>query len=197
MVWMVVIAGVTVAWQIVRLQQTDWLWYPYDYAGRLVILGLLAIDPTLRAAIFRRDRLKISLAIVINWGLLLIPGLWLVRVLTNAGGAVLPDLRLGFYPMIHGPLYLFDMSFGLVLTAFHEEFCFRRAVPFALARLGNGTVNNIASALLFGAFHWWTGIPNMVYAAVFGIIALAIYRRSGVLWPIIAIHYIADFVALS
>jgi membrane protease YdiL (CAAX protease family) len=192
---MIGIAGATVAWQIIRLQQSDWLWYPFDYAGRLVILGLLAVHPTLRASLFRRERLKISLAIVINWGLALIPILFLTRLVAFGIATLLPDLRVGFYPVIHGPLYLFDMTFGIALVAAHEELCFRRAIPLALSGLGNGAANNIASAVLFGAFHWWLGIPTMIEAAVFAVVALAVYRRSGALWPLMVIHYIADFVA--
>jgi membrane protease YdiL (CAAX protease family) len=194
---MIAIAGVDTAWQTARLQQTDWLWYPYDYAGRLLILGLLALDPALRAAVFRRERLKVSLAVVINWGLALIPIMVLAQAFGAGIAAFLPDLRLGFYPEIHGPLYLFDMSFGLALVAVHEELCFRRAIPFALGKLGDGALSNLASAALFGAFHWWTGIANMFVAAVFGIVALKITRRSGAIWPVMVIHFLADAWYLS
>ena len=99
-VWLVAIAGVDITWQIARLQQTDWRWYPYDYAGRLLILGLFAIDPAMRATVFRRERLKISLAVVINWGLALIPIMILAQAFGTVIATFLPDLRLGFYPAI-------------------------------------------------------------------------------------------------
>jgi hypothetical protein len=196
-VWIVAISGVEIAWQVGRLHQTNWLWYPYDYAGRLLILGLLAIDPSLRAKVFRHERLKISLAIVINWGLALIPITWLTQALAEGLATFLPDLRLSFYPAIHGPLYFFDMPFGIALVAVHEELCFRRAVPFALGKLGDGAANNLASAVLFGVFHWWAGLPTMIVAAVFGIVALKITRQSGALWPVMVIHYLTDVWYLS
>jgi membrane protease YdiL (CAAX protease family) len=50
---------------------------------------------------------------------------------------------------------------------------------------------------LFGAFHWWTGIPNIIYATVFGIAAMWIYQRAGALWPLVVIHYLADLFAFT
>jgi hypothetical protein len=196
-VWMIAIAGATISWQIVRLQQTGWLWYPFDYAGRIVILGMLATHPVLHKVVFQRERLKVSLAIVIDRGLFLIPVLWVTRVITDVTAVFLPDTQLGFYPAINGPFYLFDVTFGIALSAIHEELCFRRAIPLALAGLGHGAANTLASAILFGAFHWWTGIPNMINAAAFGVIALAFYRGAGALWPVMVIHYVVDFVAFT
>src|SRR3569623_1382303 len=72
--WTIAAICLNVLFQIVRLQQADpptWLFW--DYAGRLAVLAVLAVNPAVRAAIYRRERLKISPAIVINWGLLLIP----------------------------------------------------------------------------------------------------------------------------
>jgi predicted Abi (CAAX) family protease len=32
----------------------------------------------------------------------------------------------------------------------------------------------------------------MIFAGVFGLFAMLLYRRSGALWPIVVIHYLAD-----
>jgi membrane protease YdiL (CAAX protease family) len=72
-----------------------------------------------------------------------------------------------------------------------------RSVPFALGKLGDGAANNLASAVLFGVFHWWAGLPTMIVAAVFGIVALKITRQSGALWPMMVIHYLTDVWYLS
>jgi hypothetical protein len=37
----------------------------------------------------------------------------------------------------------------------------------------------------------------MIFAAVFGYVAMRIYCRSGALWPIVAIHYLADLWAFT
>jgi membrane protease YdiL (CAAX protease family) len=180
--------------QIIRLQQTDpAAWLFWDYAGRLAVLAVLAADPAVRRAAYRRERLKISLAIVINWGLLLIPISCATWIAAQIYSATLPALRLGAYPRPDGWLLLFDLTAGLVLVALHEEIVFRRVMREVLAPLGDGRSMALVSALLFGAFHWWTGIPNMAAAGIFGYVAMRIYCRSGALWPLVVIHYLADF----
>jgi membrane protease YdiL (CAAX protease family) len=196
--WTIAAIGLNVLFQIIRLQQTDpSAWLFWDYAGRLAVLAVLAVDPAVRAAVYRRERLKISLAIVINWGLLLIPisiGSW---VAGHIYSAFLPQLRLGYYPRPDGWLLLFDLTAGIALTAFHEEILFRRAIRKALADLGDGRAMALVSAILFGGFHWWTGVPNMICAGVFGYVAMRIYARSGALWPLVVIHYLADLWAFA
>jgi membrane protease YdiL (CAAX protease family) len=195
-VWLVLVLGFDVAVQVIRLQQTDpAAWLFWDYTSRLGALILLAIDPDVRAMAFRRERLQISLAIVINWGLLLIPIGWGAVIAGHIWTAFLPDMRLGFYPRPEGWLRIFDLTFGIALVAWHEEIVFRRAMRLALQGLGDGRAMILVSGVLFGAYHWWTGIPNMVFAGLFGLVFMRVYCRSGALWPIMVIHYLADFWA--
>lgn len=195
--WLLMACATNVAWQIIRLQQTSTTsWLLCDYAMRLSTLALLAANPAVRKAIFGPERLRVSLAIAINWGLLLIPITWLAWIIGDAYAAFLPEFRLGFYPAPAGWLRSFDLTFGIALVAIHEELVFRRAMRMALAELGDGRAMTLVSALLFGAYHWWTGVPNMIYATIFGIVAMVIYRRVGALWPVMVIHYLADFSAL-
>src|SRR3954449_12755065 len=97
--WMVAAACAAVTSQIVRLQQTDpTAWLLWDYAGRLAALGLLAANPAVRATVYRPQCVKISLAIVINWGLLFIPIFCATSIAGRIYAAFLPELRLGTYP---------------------------------------------------------------------------------------------------
>lgn len=190
---MIVAGCATLASQIIRLQQTEpEAWLFWDYAGRLAVLALLAVNPAVRAAVYHPVPLKISLAIVINGGLLLIPISCATWIAGRIYAAYLPVFRLGFYPRPDGWLLLFDLTAGIALVALHEEIFFRRAMRLALTGFGDGTTMIVVSAVLFGAYHWWTGVPNMIFAAVFGYMAMQIYRRSGALWPIVVIHYLAD-----
>jgi membrane protease YdiL (CAAX protease family) len=192
-VWAIAAIGLNVLAQIVRLKQTDpAYWLFWDYAGRLAVLAVLAVHPSVRAAVYRRERLKISLAIVINWGLLLIPLFIAIRIAGSIYTAYLPELRLGGYPRPEGWLLLFDLTAGIALVALHEEILFRRAMRDVLASRGGGRAMAVVSGMLFGAFHWWTGIPSMVGAGIFGYVAMRIYCRSGALWPLVVIHYLAD-----
>jgi membrane protease YdiL (CAAX protease family) len=191
--WVIFAACAAVAAQVIRLQQTDpAAWIFWDYAGRLAALALLAANPAVRAAIYRSERLKISLAIVINCGLFLIPISCATWIAGNIYAAFLPVLRLGSYPRPDGWLLVFDLTIGLALVALHEEIFFRRAMRLALGGLGDGRAMILVSGVLFGAYHWWTGVPNMIGAGIFGLVAMQLYCRSGALWPIVVIHYLAD-----
>ncbi len=196
--WTIAAIGLNVLCQIMRLQQTNpasWLFW--DYAGRLAVLAMLAIHPAVRAAVYRSERLEISLAIVINWGLLFVPFFIAARIAGDIYAAHLPELRLGGYPRPDSWLLLFDLTAGIALVALHEEILFRRAMRDVLAPLGDGRVMAVVSGVLFGAFHWWTGIPSMVGAGIFGYVAMRIYCRSGALWPLVVIHYLADLWFLT
>jgi uncharacterized protein len=51
-----------------------------------------------------------------------------------------------------------------------------------------------AGSILFGAYHWWTGIGNIVEAVLIGVLLMLFYRRSGALWPVVFAHYLTDIV---
>jgi membrane protease YdiL (CAAX protease family) len=191
--WMIAATCAEVASQVFRLQQTDpSAWLFWDYVGRLAALALLAANSEVRAAVYHPQRLRISLAIVINRGLLLIPILWATWIAGHLYAAFLPTLRLGSYPRPDGWLLIFDLTIGLALVALHEEIVFRRAMRLVLGGLGEGRAMILVSGVLFGAYHWWTGVPNMIFAGVFGLVAMRVYCRSGALWPIVIIHYLTD-----
>jgi CAAX protease family protein len=61
-------------------------------------------------------------------------------------------------------------------------------------KLGSGTMMVIASALLFGSYHWSRGLGTIISAVLFGIVAMTFYLRAGVLWPLMLVHYVTDLV---
>jgi len=193
--WMIAVATVEVAFQVLRLQQTKpGVWLAIDYASRLAALALLAVDPVLRRVVYGRRPLRFRVRRLAAWSAAFVV-LHLARV--ELGPFLyqhLPDMRLGIYPRPSGLLYLFDMTVGVALVAIHEELFFRRAMRATLAGLGNETAIVAISAVLFGLHHWWTGIPNILGNLVFGILAMVFYRRSGAIWPLMVIHYLDDFV---
>jgi uncharacterized protein len=108
--WTIAAICLDVLSQVIRLQQTDpTAWLFWDYAGRLGVLAVLAADPAVRRVVYRRERLKISLAIVINWCLLLIPISWATWIAAQIYSAYLPPFRLGAYPRPEGWLLIFDL----------------------------------------------------------------------------------------
>jgi membrane protease YdiL (CAAX protease family) len=116
---------------------------------------------------------------------------WIRRTINMA----LPATLLGAYPEPHGWLQIVDDVFGLALVAYSEEMVFRRCAHHLFKTyLGDGRALVAVTSLLFGAYHWWTGIGNIVEAVIMGILLMLLYRRSGALWPVVLGHYLTDIV---
>ena len=102
---------------------------------------------------------------------------------------------LGAYPASHGWLKIVDDVFGLALVAYSEEMVFRRCARHLFETyLGDGYALVAVTSLLFGAYHWWTGIGNIVEAIIIGILLMLFYRRSAALLPAVFAHYLTDIV---
>jgi len=116
---------------------------------------------------------------------------WASRIIRNA----FPGTALGVYPRPSGWLYLLDLLLGLALVAYSEEVVFRRCASNVFQPyLGNDCTAVFATAVLFGCYHWWAGLGNMVAAAAHGILMMLFLRRCGVLWPVVLAHYLVDIV---
>jgi len=179
--------------QIVRLQQTDPLaWLAADYLMRIACLAILAAPPALRKQVYAHEWRDVHFVEMVFWALTIALFLWVTEGLWPALGALIAIPSLGGYPELHDVTRLFDLTFGLALVAVEEELLWRRAMRIALVKLGDGSRVVLVSALLFGAYHWWRGGPTIIAAAVFGALAMQFYRRTGVLWPMIVIHYFCD-----
>jgi uncharacterized protein len=85
--------------------------------------------------------------------------------------------------------------FGLALVAYSEEIIFRRCARYLFqVYLADGYVLVSVTSLLFGAYHWWAGVGNIVEAAVMGVLLMLFFQRSEALRPVILGHYVTDIV---
>jgi membrane protease YdiL (CAAX protease family) len=180
--------------QLIRLEQTDPVyWLATDYLLRIACLLILALPPALRAQVYRSEWRDAHIVETVFWVLVMGLFLWVTHRIWPIFGWLIPIPPAGGYPELHGLLQLFDLTFGLALVAVEEELLWRRAMRIALSGLGDGPRMAAISALLFGAYHWWQGGAGFAAAAVFGGLAMQFYRRTGVLWPMILLHYCTDF----
>ena len=184
-----------VASQTLRLQQSDpAIWIFWDYAGRIGTLAILAAIPSIRTAAFRREKIQIALWEAALWiaGLVLVDhylGGWIRRTIN----AALPATVLGTYPRLNGWLYFVDVVFGIALVAYSEETVFRRCARHIFKPyFGDSFGLVIVTSLLFGAYHWWTGVGNVVEAALMGVLLMLFLQRSVALWPVVLGHYLVD-----
>jgi uncharacterized protein len=197
--WFGVVLTAMVTSQIVRLHQPDaGTWIFWDYAGRLTALAMLAALPAARAVAFRSDKCQMSLWEIALWivGISFVerPSQWLSHFVNDA----FPITVLGVYPRPSGWLYFIDLVFGLALVAVSEEIIFRRCLRHVLQPyLGNGVAAISAASLVFGCYHWWAGLGNIVMATIGGALFMLMFRRSVALWPVALAHYSADLVAFT
>lgn len=196
LLWLAAALVPMIASQLMRLAQTDpagWLFW--DYAGRLGALAVLMAIPNARFAAFQHEELRYP-----QWepALKFVIGLVLVEYLfrdwlTSSINAAIPGTRLGAYPVLQGPLQVFDLVAGVALVAYHEEVVFRRVARWAFKPwLGDGSLMVLVTSLLFGAYHWWTGIGNITLAFLVGAALMLAYQRLNALWPLVVAHYLMD-----
>jgi hypothetical protein len=109
---------------------------------------------------FRWKKLQIALREAALWivGLVITEhylGGWIWRTIN----AALPATVLGTYPRLSGWLYFTDVVFGIALVAYSEEIVFRRCARHIFKiYMADGYGLVVVTSLLFGAYHWWTGL---------------------------------------
>jgi uncharacterized protein len=109
--------------------------------------------------------------------------------------AALPATIVGLYPQSHGWLHIFDSIVGIGLVAYSEEIIFRHcALSILRPYFGEGGILITMTSLLFGMYHWWTGIGNIAEAVLIGALLMLFYRKSMALWPVVLAHYLTDVV---
>lgn len=87
-----------------------------------------------------------------------------------------------------GPLMLLSLVFaGAILTPMGEEFVFRGVIANAWNRYGFWA-GVVASSLVFAVVHGLSVI--FVLAFMVGMIAAIVFRRTGSIWPGIAVHLV-------
>ena len=198
--WFLAALLLMVASQFVRLQQTDpATWIAWDYAGRIGALAVLAAIPAARSVAFKKFRLAIPWWEVALWTLaIVVADRFLGGFVGTLLGPALANTRIATYPVTTGWLHIVDIVFGLLLVAASEELLFRRCARHVLQpRFGDGVAMIVASALLFGAYHWWTGIGNIIAVTLIGAMLMTFYVRSKALWPAMLAHYVTNIVAFA
>jgi uncharacterized protein len=72
---------------------------------------------------------------------------------------------------------------------------FRRCARHVLKiYMDDGNALVLVTSLLFGAYHWWTGVGNIIEAVMMGVLLMLFFRRSAALWPVVLGHYLTDIV---
>ncbi|MGQ4271046.1 lysostaphin resistance A-like protein [Nocardiopsis changdeensis] len=127
---------------------------------------------------------------------MLIGAAWGLAALLLKGGLILAITALtgyeenpqGMYYDAAGgglPAFFLTVLFLAVLTPIGEEFLFRGVVTTALLRYGP-VIGSLGGSAVFAVFH---GVNIILPAAfVVGLVAAEVMRRSGSIWPAVAVH---------
>ena len=174
-------------------------WLMYDYAFRLVQLGIVISYPPFRDviknAIFKvKPTLNALLGSLfcatLVWASYQLSGLFFYD-LFGADGAVFFK-----YPEIeHAGIKAFDLTVGLSLVAGSEEIVYRALLAAVVVRYLPGRFwLLVLPSLVFALIHWSHGPSNVIAAFVSGIIFMTLYLRTRSLLPPMLAHYIANFI---
>jgi membrane protease YdiL (CAAX protease family) len=175
-------------------------WLGADYASKAAMLVVACSLPAFRAYIRASLRPKRGWAetwilALLALAAILLSEYWVREPLDQA----LPGTRLYVFPDIDSrPLYWFDMTFGLLLTALAEEIVNRGVARRIIESFAGGAVAvALLSSLVFALGHWSAGVGTVTSAFVSGIVLMALFLRTGSLVPGIAVHYAANAVTFA
>lgn len=127
---------------------------------------------------------------------------WLMLQIENLIWALTPPLPwfIGWsFPIIDSPMLRWcDAIFGVALVAVSEELVFRY-LPLRIGERRGWTPSRlyIVSVAAFAAIHAPQGFVRVLYSALFGMLAMVLYRRYGSLWVPVIVHFLVDFVLFS
>lgn len=174
--------------------------YLTDYLTRLLVLLIALAWSPARAVVQAepdgRPYLVVALAVVV-----LLPFVGrAVNYLVATSLARLPGTGglFAFGEILDPMLYWLDPTAGLLLVALSEEIVFRKVAALWLERRGLGRVPVVLiSALLFSAMHWGSGVRILCYTFVAGLLYMSAYLYLRRLWPLVAAHWLEDFLAFG
>lgn len=92
------------------------------------------------------------------------------------------------------PLFLFDLTGGLVLVGFSEEIVCRGLALSTLRDRLSVPALYAVSALLFSLMHWSLSTHTLVDAFVYGLIFVPATLATGSIWPTTVVHFLVNFV---
>ena len=157
--------------------------------GGLAVLAAMAWPVAFRGETLRMPWMQVALWVL---GIVLVDhslGGWI----RTTGNHLFPSTVLGHYPLSIGWLHWFDILFGLSIDTYTEEVVFRRCARQVFEPyLGDGLLLVLVTSLLFGAYHWWSGVGNILAAMLMGVLFMLFFQRSGSLWPVVLSHYLTD-----
>lgn len=175
------------------------------YLSDYLLKGMLFIGII---AIFRRNNENIrylqvpkkSIPAIILWTVaLLVIGIFIDQIAWRYLSKLLPQFnwQLHFHS-ISNPFYkIFDLTIGIFLVAFTEEYIFRYLIVKKLRQNFSVVVASILSLVIFGFAHWSFGLTAIVSTMLWAVLPLISVLRLNSLVPAIIAHYLTNVISFS
>lgn len=181
----------------------DWrIWLAIDYIG-VKLFPLLIIGLLLRTGKMKPGEFGLLPTPAVSFLTVFLIGTLVGIFLDQNGQEIIsrfPGYRsLGEMPAITNPFWSrLDLTAGLLMVGIVEELVFRGYLCTFLFRYTRrpGLIIGL-SALAFGLIHWSGGLHQVAVTGTIGAIFMALYLRTGSLYPLILAHFIIDFISFG
>lgn len=174
--------------------------YLVDYATRVLVLAICLLWPPARYVVMQPSRpdAPVYLA-VLALVVLVVAGRLLTIYVEPAFDGVAEWGRFFRFGPIESPaLRWFDLTAGLFLVALSEELVFRKFALSALSAItSRRAVIVVLSAVIFALIHWSGGMSQLITTFLFGAIYMVVYLKIGTLWPLVAAHWIENYLQFA
>lgn len=174
--------------------------YLVDYATRVLVLGICLLWPVARHTLVQPSQQAASFYLAFAALVaLVVAGRLLTRYVEPAFDGIADwGQFFRFGPIENQTLRWFDLTAGLLLVALSEELVFRKFALAALSTLtGKSSSIILFSAIIFALIHWAGGIVKTLMTFLFGVVYMAVYLKIGRLWPLVAAHWIENWLQFS
>ena len=134
------------------------------------------------------------------WTVLLVTsGILIDQLLWRSLETVIPGSpwQLKFYPTQNTVLKIFDLSVGIFLVAFTEEYIFRYLVVKKAGKVLPRVSAIILALVLFGFAHWSFGPVAIITTALWAVLPMISVLRLRSLIPAMIAHFVTDVIAFS
>jgi membrane protease YdiL (CAAX protease family) len=166
---------------------SPWLYFAFDYLCRIVVISMF-VWAIMREKIplqhLRLNKIDAKTFLVKTVELLIIG-----FILEKFGDKMLPSfgfLHFPEYPSVS--LKIFDLSIGLLMVAFTEEFVFRGLLLNILQKH-----SVIISSVLFGFIHWGSGADSVIIATIIGAFFARTTIKTNLIYPALVAHFWINF----
>lgn len=177
------------------------VFYLSDYLMKgIIFIGIIFVIKRDKEAFRYLAIPKTKILSSILWtAALIVSGIIIDQIVWRSLYNVLPKLNWQLsFPVLPNPVHkIFDLTIGIFLVAFTEEYIFRYLLPMKLTQRFSMFIAAASSLVLFGLAHWSFGLTALISTTMWAVLPLVSVLRLKTLVPAMIAHYVTDVIAFS